>query len=229
MTKLLTIVIVPLWLLAACASSSTKDLNSTFEVLGPQVAAPATVAPEYKIGPLDKLSIMVFQSKELTLPAVQVDANGQLLLPMVGVIRASGKTNTELSQEIADKLGACCLKEPDVAVLVTDAVSQQITVAGAVGKAGVYSLRGRTTLLQAVSMAGGADTQTANTKRIAVYRMVDGRRMGALFNLDAIRTGEAEDPEVYAGDTVIIDTSGAKSAWRTVVGAIPLFSIFRPF
>jgi len=216
-------------LLAGCASDDATLQDGSFGAIGPLQTTSTALPPEYKIGPLDKLSIIVFQNEDFTQPAVQVDANGQLLLPMIGVVKASGKTASELSQEITTKLTDCCLRKPNVTVLVTDAVSQQITVAGAVATPSVYVLRGRTTLLQAVSMAGGPDKGVADTKRIAVYRVVEGQRMGALFDLDAIRSGKAEDPAIYAGDTIIVDTSAAKSAWRTVTGAIPLFSIFRPF
>lgn len=218
------------WLaVAGCASQNFKTTGS-FESLGaPQVGESTSQMPEYRIGPLDKLSITVFQSRELSQPTVQVDASGQILLPMIGVLMASGKTNEELSAEIAVKLTDCCLRNPDVAVLVIDAVSQQITITGAVEKSGVYNLRGRTTLLQAVSMAGGPNNATANSKRVAVYRVVDNQRVGALFDLTAIRAGQAEDPQIYGGDTIIVDSSNAKSAWRNVTGAIPFFSIFRPF
>jgi polysaccharide export outer membrane protein len=215
-------------LLAGCASDSPISQGG-FSNLGAVQPANLAVTPEYKIGPLDKLSILVFRNQDFSQPTVQVDANGQLLLPMIGPISASGKTTGELSTEITAKLSDCCLNNPNVTVLVTDAVSQQITVTGAVTTSGVYVLRGRTTLLQAVSMAGGPDKSTADTRRIAVYRVVDGNRMGALFDLNAIRAGKAEDPPIYAGDTIIVDTSASKSAWRNITGAIPLFTIFRPF
>ncbi|HEX6860394.1 MAG TPA: polysaccharide biosynthesis/export family protein [Caulobacteraceae bacterium] len=212
--------------LAACASDGGSDLPvGEFASMG----AVQTIAPDYKIGPLDKLSIIVFQSKDLSYPSIQVDSGGLLLLPMIGRVHAAGKTTTELSDELSQKLTECCLQKPDVAVTVTDAISQQVTVTGAVKTSGVFILRGRTSLLQAVSMAGGPDRDTANTKRVAVYRVVDGQRMGALFNLDEIRKGEAEDPQILAGDTIIVDSSRTKGAFRNIMSAIPLFSVWRPF
>lgn len=230
MSRILCLAFAASALLAGCASSDDAQLSAgSFGALGPVQPVSAAMTPEYKIGPLDKLSINVFQNADFTQPSVQVDANGQLLLPMIGAVNASGKTTGELSRDISTRLSACCLQNPNVTVLVTDAVSQQITVTGAVATSGVYVLRGRTTLLQAVSMAGGPEKSTADTKRIAVYRIVDGQRMGALFDLNAIRAGKAEDPAIYAGDTIIVDTSATKSAWRSVTAAIPFFSIFRPF
>lgn len=229
MTRFLCLAAAVSWLLAGCASQDFQTTSGFETLAAPSQGPPASQTPDYRIGPFDKLSITVFQSKDLSLPSVQVDASGQLVLPMVGVVMASGKTNMELSQEITAKLSECCLRDPDVAVLVTDAVSQQVTVTGAVAKSGVYVLRGRTTLMQTVSMAGGPDRATANTKRVAVYRIVEGQRMGAVFDLSEIQAGRAEDPQIYGGDTVIVDSSSAKAAWSNVFKALPLVSIFRPF
>lgn len=215
--------------LVGCASSELDDARTVSQLAPPSAGPVDTILPDYRIGPLDKLSVAVFQNQDLSQPNVQVDASGQVLLPLIGVVTAAGKTTTELSSEIAAKLGECCLQHPKVAVLVTEALSQQITVTGAVKNSGVYVLRGPTTLLKAVTMAGGPDSATANTKKVAIYRTVKGERVGALFDLTAIRSGRADDPEIYGGDTVIVDSSDVKSTWHTVVSAIPLFTIFSAF
>ncbi|NEX94880.1 polysaccharide biosynthesis/export family protein [Caulobacter sp. 17J65-9] len=196
----------------------------------------ATTAPgvhaaprgEYRIGPLDKLNITVFQVKDLTLDRVQVDASGRILLPLIGQVMAAGRTTTELSDEIAAKLEASYLQHPQVSVVVSEAASQKVTVDGAVTEAGVFELRGRTTLLQAVAMAKGP-ARNANLKRVAVFRQIDGQRQAAVFDLKAIRKGKAEDPEIYGDDVIVVDSSGLKGAWREVLGALPAFSIFRPY
>jgi polysaccharide export outer membrane protein len=194
-------------------------------------AAPAPVsapAHEYRIGPLDKLNINVFQVKDLTLEKVQVDASGQILLPLIGVVQAGGKTTAELSAEIAARLQEKYLQSPQVSVLVEEAASQKVTVDGAVTEAGVFEIRGRTTLLQAVAMAKGPN-RTANLHRVVVFRQIDGKRNAATFDLQAIRRGKAEDPEIYGDDVVVVDSSALKGAWRETVGALPAFNIFRPW
>lgn len=49
-------------------------------------AAFASAPQEYVIGPLDTLSIEVFQEPELSAKDVQVDAAGNLLLPLIGTV-----------------------------------------------------------------------------------------------------------------------------------------------
>ena len=135
----------------------------------------------------------------------------------------------ELTRDIQDRLKACCLQDPQVAVEVTEAFSQQITVMGAVKTPNTYNLRGRTTLAQAVAMAGGTDDALADTGRVGVIRYQNGQRSGQVFNLKSILAGRANDPEIYGGDQIIVDTSTAKSTWKTLLQAIPLAGVFAMF
>ena len=86
---------------------------------------------------------------------------------------------------------------------------------------GVYSIKGRTTLLQLVAMAGGMDINIASGDAV-VFRNVEGKHSAARFDVDAIRSGKAEDPEVYPGDTVVVDTSNTKVALQNVLRVLPL-------
>lgn len=198
-----------------------------------QLAAPATSAPQsqtadYLIGPLDKLAITVFQVEDLTLKEAQVDASGRLALPLIGTLMVAGQTPTQLAEEIRRRLAAGYLQSPQVSVIILEAVSQKVTVDGAVTEPGVFELKGQTTLMQAVAMAKGP-AKNANLKRVAVFRQVDGKRMAAMFDLAAIRSGKNDDPPIFGNDVVVVDSSAMKSFWREVVGALPAFGIFRPY
>jgi len=219
---------------AACASASPPPApaQTGFQSLGTDLAAVrAANAPptEYRLGPFDKISVSVYQMPDLSFPELQVGATGQIVLPQVGPMPAAGKTTGELAFDVATKLAQCCLVNPQVIVTLREAVSQQVTVTGAVKSQGVISLRGRTTLQQVIAMAGGADTSVADMKSVAVIRVTNGQRMGAKFNLEEIMKGAAPDPEVMAGDTVVVDASGSKSTFKNVLQAIPLVGIFTLF
>lgn len=215
-------------MLAACASQGAEAPVGQGFTAGSPAAIPATL-PEYRIGPLDKLNIVVFQVKDLTLQGVQVDGSGQMSLPLVGSILAAGKTTQQLSGEIADRLRGKYLQDPQVSIWVQEAVSQKVTVDGAVREPGVYAMSGPTTLLQAVAMAKGPDNRLANLSRVAVFRTINGQRSAAVFDLKAIRAGKAEDPEIFGNDVVVVDGSPVKGAIREVLGALPALSIFRPY
>jgi polysaccharide export outer membrane protein len=184
---------------------------------------------EYRIGPLDKLDITVFQVKDLTLDKVQVDASGQVLLPLIGVIDAGGKTARQLSEEIASKLDANYMQDAQVSVLVDESASQKVTVEGAVTEAGVFALHGHATLLQAIAMAKGA-SKTADLKKVTVFRTVNGGvRQTLEYNLSDIQRGRQNDPEVEANDVVVVKESASKNALQDAVAIAPALYILTLF
>lgn len=201
-------------------AAESADLQSVQAV----VAAPT----EYRIGVGDKLNVRVFQVDDLSFEELVVDTSGNIQLPLIGAVRGAGRTAGEMSNDIAMRLSAQYLRNPQVTVMVTQAASQKVTVDGAVIKPGVYEIRGSTSLLQAVAMAAGP-TREADLSKVAVFRTIHGRRSVALFDLEAIRRGRLSDPEVLGDDVIVVDTSRLSIALREVVGAVPALAIFRFF
>lgn len=187
------------------------------------IAPPISVASrpaDYEIGPLDVLTISVFQEKDLSFEEVPVDASGNILFPLIGQLTVSGRTTTDVSRLIAEKLGDRFLVNPQVTVFVKSSVSQKVTVDGEVKEPGVYKLQGNTSLMQAVAMAKGT-TQIARLNETLVFRTVDGVPHVARFDLEAIRKGMAPDPQILASDTVVIGYSRAKATFRDFIGVAP--------
>jgi polysaccharide export outer membrane protein len=179
---------------------------------------------EYRIGPQDLLKISVFGVAELS-QEVRVNSNGQISLPLIGNLQAGGRTIQELEHDIASKLAQGYLQSPQVSVFVKEYTSQRVTVEGAVKKPGIYPLTGRTTLLQVIATAEGLD-ELANPQGIMVFRVIKGKKMGAVFNLAQIRHGAAEDPQIYGDDIVVVDQSGSKSAFRQFLQSVPAIGVF---
>ena len=98
---------------------------------------------------------------------------------------------------------------------------------GSVVQPGVYPLEGRLTLLQAVALARGA-TRTATVNKVAVFRHIDGKRYGALFDMAQIRAGRAEDPILQSGDYVVVGTSGTKALGYDLLSLAPAAGLFVP-
>lgn len=186
-------------------------------------------AREYRIGPLDVLSINVFKEPDLTFKELQVDAGGNLAYPLIGGIRAAGKTAAEVSAELARRLNARFLRDAQVSVTVASSVSQNVTIEGNVVEPGVYDISGgSTTLLQAIARAK-SPTRTARLDQVVVFRTVNGERLGGVFNLADIRAGRAADPELRGGDMVVVGFSALKGAFRDFLTAAPLFNVFTRF
>ena len=216
--------------LAACASAPPpSNLPSGAEAYSIIPAKPenAHAAADYRIGALDTIDVSVFEEPDLSVKAIQVDASGNIALPLVGSVQAQGKTATDLAKELEGLFGAKYLRNPQVTVTVAASVSQKVSVQGEVAQPGIYPLTGPTTLLDVISMAKG-ETEVAKLQEVVVFRNVNGQRMGAVFNVASIRRGEAEDPVIEGNDLVVVGYSAARRFWRDVVSTAPIFSVFRP-
>ncbi len=225
-----------LLLLASTAIGLSSCGGQQMDVSEMTAARPVEVLPvhaagargDYRIGVGDKLNIKVFQVEDLSFEEIVIDSAGNVQLPLIGSVQGSGLTPAEMSAEIARRLSARYLRDPQVTVTVVEAASQKITVDGAVVKPGVYVMRGSTSLLQAVAMAEGP-SRVADLSTVAVFRTIDGQRSVAVFDLGSIRQGRSPDPEVLGDDIIVVDTSRLQATMRDVVGALPALSVFRPY
>lgn len=216
------------FLLAGCFSPSA-DLprdEAAYRLMPP--ANQAGELPSYKIGVLDVLSIRVFQEPELSFEQVAVDAAGTINYPLVGEITAVDKTAIELSDEIEQKLGARFIRNPQVVVGVVSSAGQRVTVEGQVNEPGVYEIAGSSSLLESVARAKGL-TVTGVDDEVIVFRVVDGQRMGAVFDLKAIREGKAADPQILGGDSIVVGFSAVRGIYQDFLRAAPLFNVFTRF
>jgi polysaccharide export outer membrane protein len=211
-------------LLAACASRG-GPIQGQVDVLpqGDPVAEAAGRA-EYRIGPSDLLEVKVFQVEDLE-REVRVDNAGQISLPLIGTVTASGKTVPEIESEIAGLYGKSYLQNPQVSVLVKEAASQRVTVSGEVEKPGIYPIESEMTLVQALASAEGF-SDVANMHNVFVFRNVDGQRMFARFDIQEIQKGTLVDPVLTGNDVVIVPRSTGRSAFINFVKLTPLFAVW---
>ncbi|MFD1105700.1 polysaccharide biosynthesis/export family protein [Sphingobium olei] len=204
-------------LLGACATVEDAPRGEAAYAAIPP--APA-VGMEYRIAPDDVLRIQVYHEPELSLEDAQVSAAGMIRMPWIGDVPVAGLTTSEASDVIAGRLGQRYLVSPQVTLFVKKAVNRRVTVDGEVREPGLYPFEGRILLSQAVAMAKGP-TRLAGLDKVVVVRTMDGQRQAAMFDLSAIRKGEAADPEILPGDQVIVGLSRAKAILGGALLAIP--------
>ncbi|MGB3797158.1 MAG: polysaccharide biosynthesis/export family protein [Alteraurantiacibacter sp.] len=215
--------------LAACAGNSRSDYVS-YDTAGfgqPDAPTMNRLTSDYRIAPLDKLSINVFQVEELS-GTYQVDLTGNIAMPLVGSVSAADMTTIEFQEALTVALSEQYLRDPDVTVGVMEATGSSVTVEGSVNNPGIYPTFGELSLLQAIALGGGLD-ENANAGTIIVFRQIDGQRMAAGFDLTTIRRGESPDPAIYRGDIIVVDGSQTRQTFRDIIQTVPLLSVFRPF
>jgi polysaccharide export outer membrane protein len=152
---------------------------------------------------------------------VQVNAMGEISLPLVGLVPAAGLTPSQLSDNLRDRLDARYLNHANVTVTVKEAQSQKVTVDGAVVEPGIYALGGGATLMQAVAMAKGLDGANANAHKVTVFRNVDSKWTSTPYDLAAIRNGKAADPVLQGRDVIVVATSRKQAVLRDLGNILP--------
>lgn len=204
-------------LLGGCATVEKAPRDAAAYAVVP--AAPA-VGLDYSVAPGDVLRVQVYHEPGLSLEDAEVTAAGMVRLPLIGDVPVAGLSAGEASDVIAGKLGERYLVSPQVTVFVKKAVGRRITVDGEVREPGLYPIDGRFGLQQALVLAKGP-SRLASLKQIIIVRQADGQRKAAMFDLTAIRRGEAPDPEILPGDTIIVGFSRAKAILGGTLLALP--------
>jgi len=211
---------------AACADTRGGSIPYDRPLAAPDEVTFQTLASDYKIAPMDKLSIKVFKMEDLS-GDYDVDLAGNISLPLIGQLKAANLTTEQLDGQLTSKLGDKYLEHPDVSVAIKSSTAHVVTVDGAVKEGGSFPVGGPTSLIKAIAMAKGT-TEDANNRRVAVFRTIGGQRQAAAFDLTSIRRGEAPDPQIYPGDIIVVDGSSVKAVQKQVLQSIPLLAIFGP-
>jgi polysaccharide export outer membrane protein len=162
-----------------------------------------TVEPAFRIGPEDILEISVWKEEGLK-KDVLVRPDGGLSFPLVGDLKAAGKTVEEVRAELARRLEKY-IPDPVVSVLLQRVVSNKIYVIGRVAKPGDFPAGRYVDVLQALSMAGGLTT-FADEKDIRVLRREGGTQKAFGFDFKAVSRGEKLEQNIrlQGGDVVVV-------------------------
>ncbi|OAG27935.1 polysaccharide biosynthesis/export family protein [Thermodesulfatator autotrophicus] len=164
--------------------------------------AAKTEFDEYIIGPGDVLEIIVWKEPDFSRD-ITVRPDGRITLPLIDDVMAAGKTPMELKEEIQKKLEEY-IDLPVVTVVVKGINSKFYYMIGEIRNPGAYPLSKPTTILQALSLAGGF-TEWAAKDKIKVLRFDKATRKILLFNYEkALKGKEINDFYLLPDDIILI-------------------------
>jgi polysaccharide export outer membrane protein len=157
---------------------------------------------QYRIGAEDVLHIAVLGNKDLEMD-VTVQPDGRITFPMAGEVVAAGKTVTQVSTELTQKIRAL-IRDAVVGVTVKEVNSYKLFLVGAVLRPGTYRARSEMTLLQLLSLGGGP-MPGAELTQVYIVRKDQKIAVNAKKLLDE---GDAsQNPVLLADDTVVVPGS----------------------
>lgn len=193
------------------------------------VSTPETLS-SYVLGADDSIFVTVFGSEDFVgKTPYQIDGNGEVSLPLVGRIAASGATVKVLEQRVTDALHQYLLN-PRVSVTVAEFRSQPVSVIGAVNTPGVVQLRGHKRLMEVLSLAGGLRNDAGSDVKIT--RQIERGKLELLgattdptgkfsvgqANLDDIMDGRSPESNILIEPNDIITVSKAELIY--VIGEV---------
>lgn len=107
------------------------------------------------VGPRDVLDVRVMEDAAMNDPRATVNENGEVALRVLGKVQVAGLTSTQIEAKLKTLLEANMLTRATVSVQVIEFASKPISVVGAVIRPGRIGATGNTTLIQAITQAGG--------------------------------------------------------------------------
>lgn len=136
-----------------------------------QQPSKAAALPEsgYVLGPDDQIMIHALDEPEISEKPIVIGTNGSITLPLIGRVKAAGLAVEQLETELSTRLKPY-VKEPQISITVVDFRSQPVSVFGAVTQPGVIQLRGRKTLYEVLSLAGGPRETAGSTLTVTRRR-----------------------------------------------------------
>ncbi len=160
----------------------------------------------YRIGPGDQIDIQVWRNQDLTLSTV-VRPDGNITMPLIDDVQASGKTPMELAKDLEEAL-AFYVKDPIVTVMMAQFVGTYDDTVRVVGEALApqsIPYREGMTLLDVMIVVGGLTEFAHGNNSVLVRHYSEGKQSYRIRLDDLIKSGDIEaNALVQPGDILII-------------------------
>ena len=160
--------------------------------------------PDYRLHPGDRVIIGVYDDPKLLPQEMIVAPDGRISYPMVGELMAGGKTVEQIRLELQGRLKKY-ISDPIATVIVTDVKGNVVYVVGQVTKPGSITMNPTINVLQALSMAGGANPY-AKLDSIIVIRSSGGTQKVLPFRYGQVSSGRdlQQNIQLESGDVVVV-------------------------
>jgi len=151
-------------------------------------------AADVPLGPGDTVRVTIYGDTNPPTDT-RVTESGKITVPLIGEVSVTGLSTTDAERKIAGLLQQKgFMRDPQVNVLVTSPVSQQVAVLGQVTKPGRYVLDGARTVTDMVATAGGVTPDGGDI--VTLVRTRDGKTERSQIDLWALSNGGDQSSNV---------------------------------
>jgi polysaccharide export outer membrane protein len=172
-------------------------LVGAFIAVFPGARARAQAGGDYLVGTQDVLNITVFEQAELS-GRYTVEADGSFTFPLVGRVKAGGRTLRQFESDLKRLLADGFFLNPQVAVAVEQYRSQRIFVVGEVRQPGSYALTGDMTVVETLARAGS--TTSLASGEVVIVRGGQGARPTSPGDEEAAQVIRVSVKELESGN-----------------------------
>jgi polysaccharide export outer membrane protein len=161
------------------------------------------LSTDYAVKPGDILTVSVWKEEDLTTEAL-VRPDGKFSFPLVGDIQAAGQTTTAIRTELVGKIEPY-IPDAVITVMVTSIEGNKAFVVGKVNRPGPIIMTSETTVMQALSIAGGT-AQFAGLSDIVILRGKGSNQSAIHFDYGDVERGKGLEQNItlQPGDVVVV-------------------------
>ena len=195
--------IAVLVLMTACSPVVVNPVH----VGDPRLRQPVAKVEAYRIQAGDQLDVKFFFHADLN-EQVTVRPDGKISLQLVQEVQAAGLTPAELTEQLVTAY-ASELQKPRIVVIVRSFNAHKVFVDGEVNKAGLVTMTGPMTLMQAISQGGGLKDTAKTNEVIVIRKLADNRLVPVVMNVDQVINGTdfSQDIALQPNDIVFVPKS----------------------
>ena len=179
------------------------------------------VPADYVIGPGDEIALKIWGMVESDAP-VQVDRNGQISLPKVGVVNVAGLKSSQLEGALRAQVGKY-LKNFQLSATMGRLRSIQVFVVGHARKPGAYTVSSLSSLVSVLFESGGPAAD-GSMRKVQLKR--DGRIISTIDLYKFIAEGDkSADTYLLPGDVIVIPPAGPRVAMMGALGTPAIYEL----
>lgn len=157
----------------------------------------------YLLGPGDMVRVSVYGSPDLA-TETRISQEGTLTFPLLGAVPVIGLSVVQAENKLASMLEkGGFVKQAQVNILLTEFVSQQISILGDVNKPGRYPLEHVSTLVEALALAGGINPNGSDM--VTVLGWQEGKIQQHEYDLpDLLLKGQGVSIMISSDDIIYV-------------------------